>query len=76
MLARPKKYAILHAIQDFYFCELGERKVHKKYALMHFTRNLKATDSTLINFCFTLEEKAKSKLKNCRLRKKEDLLSK
>jgi len=76
MIPRPKKYAIIYSIQDFFFCEVGERKVHKKYAFMHFTRNIKATDSTLINFCFTLEEKAKSKLKNCRLRKKEVLLSK
>ena len=76
MIDEPKKYQILYAIQDFYFCELGERKVHKKYCLMHFTKNTKQTDSKLVNFCFTLAEKAKSKLKNCLLRKKEDLINK
>jgi hypothetical protein len=76
MISRPKKYQIIHAVQDFYFCAVGERKVFKKYALMHFTRNGKETDSKLVNFCFSLEEKAKSKLPNCRLRKKEELLGK
>lgn len=76
MCPRPKKYSIVYAIQDFCFCEVGGRKVHKKYLLMHFTRNVKKTNSSLVNFCFTLEEKVKSKLKNCRLRKKEKLLSK
>jgi hypothetical protein len=47
-----KKYQIIHAIQDFYFIELGERKVAKKYALMHFTKNHKETDNSLVNFCF------------------------
>ena len=70
-----KKYQILHSIQDFYFCELGERERFKKYALMHFTKNKKETDNTLVNYCFNLEEKAKSKLKNCVLRKKEELIS-
>jgi len=65
---RTKKYQIVYAIQDFYFCEVGERKVFKKYMLMHFTKNKKETDSKLVNFCFTPEEMAKSKLKNCRLR--------
>jgi len=76
MVARPKKYQIVYAVQDFYFCELGERKVHKKYALMHFTRNVKEVSSKLVNFCFTLEEKAKSKLKHCRLRDKNKVISK
>lgn len=76
MAQRPKKYSIVYAIQDFYFCEVGERKVHKKYSLMHFTRNKKETDSKLVNFCFTLEEKVKSKLKNCRIREKSKLLGK
>ena len=71
-----KKYQIIHAIQDFYFCELGEREKNKRYALMHFTKNKKETDGTLINFCFNLEEKAKSKLKNCLIRKKDELLNK
>ena len=76
MIDEPKKYQIVYAVQDFYFCELGERKVHKKYCLMHFTKNKKETDSKLVNFCFSLEEKAKSRLKNCRLRKKEEIVSK
>lgn len=65
-----KKYQILHSIQDFYFCELGEREKHKKYALMHFTQNKKETTQELVNFCFTPEELAKSKLKNRVLRDK------
>ena len=73
---RIGKYAIVYAVQDYYFCEVGERKVHKRYLLMHFTKNKKETPSTLVNFCFSLEEKAKSKLKNCRLRKKEEIMSK
>lgn len=38
MLDKEKvsKYKILHAIQDFYFCEIGVRKVKKKYYLMPF----------------------------------------
>ena len=43
---------------------------------MHFTRNVKETSANLVNFCFSLEEKAKSKLEKCLLRKKEDLISK
>ncbi len=43
---------------------------------MHFTKNSKQTDSTLINFCFSPEEIAKSKLKNCRLREKPKLIMK
>ena len=70
------KYSIVYAVQDFFFCEVGERKVHKKYLIMHFTKNHKETDSKLVNFCFSLEEKAKSKLKNCRLRKKEEVIGK
>ena len=70
------KYQIIYSIQDFYFCELGERKVHKRYCLMHFTKNTKQTDSTLVNFCFSAEEIAKSKLKNCRLRDKGKLVMK
>ena len=76
MIRRPKKYQIIHALQDFFFCELGERKVHKKYALMHFTRNKKETDSKLVNFCFDYEEVAKSKLLNCRVRDKGELMRK
>jgi hypothetical protein len=71
-----KKYSIVYAVQDYYFCEVGERKVHKKYLIMHFTKNHKETDSTLVNFCFSLEEKAKSRLKNCRLRDKQEILAK
>jgi hypothetical protein len=76
MVSRPKKYQVVYAIQDFYFCEVGKRKVFKKYCLMHFTRNVKETSGSLVNFCFSLEEKAKSKLKNCRLREKPVLVSK
>ena len=71
-----KKYQIVYAVGDYYFCELGERKVHKKYALMHFTKNKKETDSKLVNFCFSAEEMAKSKLKNCRLRDKGKVIMK
>lgn len=76
MIDEPGKYKILHAIQDFYFCEIGVRKVKKKYCLMHFTKNKKEIDNLLVNFFFNLEEKAKSKLKNCVLREKNNLLSK
>jgi predicted Zn-dependent protease len=76
MMTRPKKYSIVHAVGDYYFCEVGERKVHKKYCLMHFTRNIKDTSANLVNFCFSLEEKAKSKLENCRIRKKEEVVGK
>jgi hypothetical protein len=76
MIDEPNKYKILHAIQDFYFCEVGVRKVNKKYCLMHFTKNKKETDNVLVNFCFGLEDKAKSKLKNCLLRDKPTLMSK
>jgi hypothetical protein len=71
-----KKYQIIHSIQDFYFCELGERKKHKQYALMHFTNNKKETNNELVNFCFNLEEQAKSKLKNCVPREKKVLVPK
>jgi hypothetical protein len=47
-----KKYQIIHAIQDFYFVEIGERKKNKKYALLHFTKNHKETNQELVNFCF------------------------
>ena len=73
---RVKKYSLVYAVQDFYFCELGERKKFKKYCLMHFTKNNKETDSKLVNFCFSLEEKAKSRLKNCRLREKTKIIGK
>jgi hypothetical protein len=76
MIDEPGKYKILHAIQDFYFCEVGVRKVKKKYCLMHFTKNKKETDNSLVNFCFNLEEKAKSELKKCLLREKPVLMSK
>lgn len=71
-----KKYQILHAIQDFYFCEMGEREKHKKYALMHFARNQKETSQELVNYCFNKEEMAKSKLKNCVIRDKNELIMK
>jgi hypothetical protein len=71
-----RKYSIVYAVQDFYFCEVGDRKVHKRYLLMHFTKNHKETGKDLVNFCFTAEEIAKSKLKNCRLRDKGKLLMK
>ncbi|CAI2189542.1 17611_t:CDS:2, partial [Funneliformis geosporum] len=45
----------------------------KKYAII---RNVKETTKDLVNFCFSLEEKAKSKLKNYRLREKDKLLGK
>ncbi|MCE8163498.1 MAG: hypothetical protein I3273_06890 [Candidatus Moeniiplasma glomeromycotorum] len=70
-----KKYKIEHAIQDFFFCELGERKVNKVYFLMHFTKNKKEIDSDLVNFCFSLEEKAKSKLQECVIRPREKLIN-
>ena len=78
MLDKEKigKYSIVYAVQDYYFCEMGERKVFKKYVLIHFSRNKKETDKDLVNFCFSLEEKAKSRLKNCRLRKKEEVMGK
>ena len=69
-----KKYQIEHAIQDFYFCELGEREVNKKYFLMHFTKNKKEIDQDTVNFCFNLEEMAKSKLQECVLRDKGKLM--
>jgi len=71
-----KKYQIKHAIQDFFFIELGEREKNKKYALMHFTRNKKEVDNSLVNFCFNWEEQAKSKLKNCVIREKKALIPK
>jgi len=72
---RMKKYQIEHAVQDFFFCELGEREVRKKYFLMHFTKNKKEVDADTVNYCFSLEEKAKSKLKECVLRDKDKLMS-
>ena len=71
MIDEPNKHKVIHAIQDFFFCEIGERKKFKKYCLMHFTKNKKGTNNELINFCFNLEEKAKSKLRNCLLREKK-----
>ena len=78
MLDKEKmgKYSIVYAVGDFYFCEVGERKVRKKYLLMHFSRNKKETDSKLVNFCFNYEEVAKSKLLNCRIREKGELVRK
>lgn len=76
MIDEPKKYQILHALQDFFFCEIGERKKFKKYCLMHFTKHHKEVSSQVINFCFNLEEKAKSKLRNCVLREKPKLMNK
>ena len=66
-----KKYQIEHAVQDFFFCELGEREVNKKYFLMHFSKNKKEVDSEVVNYCFSLEEKAKSRLENCVVRNKD-----
>jgi len=78
MLDKEKigKYAIVYAVGDYYFCEVGERKVHKKYLLMHFTKNKKETNKDLVNFCFNYEEIAKSKLGNCRIREKGELVRK
>ena len=76
MMSRPAKYQIIYAIADYYFCEVGERKVHKKYLLMHFSKNGKETNKDLVNFCFNQEEVAKSKLKNCRIREKPKLIRK
>src|SRR5437660_6600588 len=78
MLDKEKigKYAIVYAVGDFYFCEVGERKVRKKYLIMHFTKNRKETPSSLVNFCFNYEEVAKSKLLNCRIREKGELVRK
>src|SRR5687767_1037338 len=73
---RIGKYSIVYAVQDYYFCEVGERKVHKKYLIMHFTKNTKEIGKDLVNFCFSGEEIAKSRLKNCRLRKKEEVVMK
>jgi hypothetical protein len=70
-----KKYQIEHAIQDFFFCELGEREVNKKYCLMHFSKNKKEVDQDTVNFCFNLEEKAKSKLKECVVRDRGKLMN-
>jgi len=76
MISKPKKYQIIYALADYFFCEVGERKVHKKYCLMHFSRNKKETNKDLVNFCFDYEEVAKSKLTNCRLRDKGELIRK
>jgi|SRR6185369_3886339 len=65
-----KRYQIEHAIQDFFFCELGEREVNKKYFLMHFSKHTKEVKQDVVNVCFNLEEKAKSKLQNCLIRDK------
>ena len=63
MIPFPKKYSIIHAIQDYYFCEVGwERKKFKKYCLMHFSKNNKENIDNLINFCFSLKEKAQSRI--------------
>jgi hypothetical protein len=70
-----KKYQIEHAIQDFFFCELGEREKNKKYFLMHFSKNKKEVDQNITNYCFNLEEKARSKLKECVLRDEGKLMS-
>jgi hypothetical protein len=68
-----KKYEILHAVQDFFYCELGERKKNKKYFFMHWSENQKEVPNDILNYCFTTEEKARSGLLNCvkRDRKKE-----
>ena len=70
-----KKYQIEHAVQDFYFCELGEREKNKKYFLIHFSKNKKRVDNEVVNYCFNLEEKAKSKLVNCAIRDKDKLIN-
>lgn len=50
MISRPRKCQIVYALQDFYFCETGERKVHKKLCLMHFSRNKKETNVDMLSF--------------------------
>ena len=65
-----KRYQIEHAVQDFFFCELGEREKNKKYFFMHFSKNTKEVNSEVVNICFNLEEKAKSRLKNCLIKDK------
>jgi hypothetical protein len=50
--------------------------VNKKYALMYFTKNHKEISSEIVNYCWDLEEIAKSKLKNCVIREKPVLISK
>jgi hypothetical protein len=59
-----KKYKILHAVQDFFFCELGERKKNERYFFIHWTKNKKEVPRDIINYCFSWEEKATSRLKN------------
>ena len=77
MIPFPKKYNIIHAIQDYYFCEIGwERKKFKKYCLMYFGKNIKENINDLINFCFSLEDKASSKLIRCIIKEKKQLLNK
>jgi len=66
-----KRYQIEYAIQDFFFCELGEREKNKKYFFMHFSKNKKEVDQEVVNYCFSLQEKAKSRLKNCLIRNKD-----
>jgi len=70
MISKPNKYLIIHSVQDYFFCEIGERKVYKKYCLMHFTKNVKEINNSLINYCFSLEDKAKSRLMNCIIKEK------
>src|SRR6185312_258635 len=72
---RLKKYRIEHAIQDFFFCDLGEREKNPKYFFMHFSKNNKEIDNQLLNYCFSLEEKAKSKLPFCVVKEKEKLMN-
>jgi len=66
-----KRYQIEYAIQDFFFCELGEREKNKKYFFMHFSKHKREVDQEVVNYCFNLQEKAKSKLKNCLIRDKD-----
>ena len=76
MIDEPKKYKVLHAIKVFLFAEIGVRVKKKKYCLVHFTKNKKELDNQLVNFCFSQEEVAKSRLKNCVLRNKVELIRK
>lgn len=70
-----KKYHIEHAIQDYFFCELGEREKNKQFFFMHWTKNKKEVDSELINYCWDLSEKAKSRFKNCVIRDKPEWMA-
>ena len=67
-----KRYKIEHAIQDYFFCELGQREKEKRFFFLHFTKNKKEVAKEIINYCFSLEEKAKSRLLNCVIEDKKE----